>query len=111
MNSQFSPRRRLLVVLLAVLGLSYTSRTGAQQAPAATNPGGLSVGRIFAAPSLSGKLHAGLAWAADGKRLSYVETTGDGKSAKQELWSMDAATGQRSVLITGEQWETALTGP
>ncbi|HKE09662.1 MAG TPA: S9 family peptidase [Candidatus Acidoferrum sp.] len=110
MNSRFSPCRRPLVALLAVVGLSSASRMGAQ-APAATNPGELSVERIFAVPSLSGKLDAGLAWAPDGKRLSYVETGGSGKSAKQELMVLDTAAGQRSVLLTGEQWETALTGP
>jgi dipeptidyl-peptidase-4 len=104
-------RRVVPVALLAVAGLSAASRMSAQQAATAANPGELTVARFFSAPPLSGKLHAGLAWTPDGKRLSYVETTGSGTSAKQELWGMDAATGQRSVLITGEQWESALSGP
>ena len=111
MNSRFTPHRRLLVVLVAVAGLSVVPRSLAQQAPAAANPGELTVERIFATPSLSGKLHTGLAWAPDGKHLSYVEAGGSGKTAKQELWIVDSATGQRSVLITGEEWESALTGP
>ena len=101
MNSRFTPDRRLLVVLLAVVGFSVVPRSLAQQTPAPANPGELTVERIFATPSLSGKLHTGLAWAPDGKRLSYVETSGSGKTAKQELWITDPATGQRSVLISG----------
>src|SRR5215469_18030456 len=111
MNSRFSPRRRLLVALLVVVGISAPSRMDAQEPPAARNSGELTVERLFAVPSLSGKLHAGLAWAPDGKGLAYVENIGEGKSAKQELMVLDAASGQRTVLITGEQWETALTGP
>jgi dipeptidyl-peptidase-4 len=109
MNFRFASSRRLLVLLLVVAGVSAVPLGLAQQPPAVANPGELTVERIFAAPSLSGKLHAGLAWAPDGKRFSYVEMTGSGKSAKQELWATEPATGQRSVLITGEQWESALT--
>jgi len=104
-------RRVVPATLLAVAGLSFAPFTLSQQAPPAANPGELTVERFFSAPSLGGKLHEGLAWTPDGKHLSYVETTGSGKSAKQELWVVGAAAGQRSVLVTGEQWEAALTGP
>jgi dipeptidyl-peptidase-4 len=83
----------------------------AQTTTDTSHPGDLTVQRIFDSPSLSGHLNSGLAWAPDGKRLSYVNTSGSGKGAKHELWVVDAATGQRSVLITSEQWEKALSNP
>jgi dipeptidyl-peptidase-4 len=83
----------------------------AQQSPAASNPGELTVDRIFRAPSLSGHLNPGLTWMPDGKRLSYVQTTGAGKDARRELWVVDAATGQRSVLVPADKWDAALTNP
>jgi dipeptidyl-peptidase 4 len=83
----------------------------AQQPPASSNPGELTVDRIFRAPSLSGHLNPGLTWTPDGKRLSYVQTTGAGKDARRELWVVDAATGQRSVLVPAHKWDAALTNP
>ena len=56
-------------------------------------------------------MNPGLAWAPDSKRLTFVETTGTGKTTRHALWVVDAVTGQRSVLVSGEQWETALTNP
>src|SRR5262249_927410 len=103
--------RRLLVALLVVVGISAPSRMGAQEPPAARNSGELTVERLFAVPSLSGKLHAGLAWAPDGQRLAYVQNTCERKSARKDLRVLDGAAGQRTVLIPGEQWESALTGP
>jgi len=76
-----------------------------------SHPGELTVQRIFASPPLSGHLNSGLAWEPDGKSLSYVSTPGPGKDAKHELWVVDTATGQRSLLITSEQWEKALSTP
>jgi dipeptidyl-peptidase 4 len=83
---------------------------GQQPAPA-THLEELTVDRIFSAPSLLGHLNPGLAWAPDSKRLTFVETTGTGKTTRHALWVVDAVTGQRSVLVSGEQWETALTNP
>src|SRR5215470_16944469 len=71
-----APRRRLPVVFLVFAAFCVAPSSSAQQANAAAHPGELTVERIFHAPSLGGHLHAGLAWAPDGKRLSYVETTG-----------------------------------
>src|SRR6266850_3056837 len=103
------------LVFSALVGyglLSVGPASHSQQSQAvASNPGELTVDRIFRAPSLSGHLNAGLTWMPDGKRLSYVETVGAGKDARRELWVVDAATGQRSVLVPADKWDAALTNP
>jgi dipeptidyl-peptidase-4 len=68
----------------------------------------LTVERIYAQPSLSGRLTRGLAWTPDGKQLSYFETRGSGKEAKTELWVMDAASGGRRLLIAADKLESIL---
>ena len=40
--------------------------------------------------------------------LSFFETKGTGKDASHALWVVDAATGQRSVLLSAEKLEAAL---
>ncbi len=68
----------------------------------------LTVERIYAQPSLNGRLTRGLAWAPDGKQLSFFETKGAGKDAKTELWVMDAASGQRRLLVAADKLESIL---
>jgi len=105
-------RRLIFSGLAAVVILCSSPAAHAQQSKtAAANPGELTVERIFRAPSLSGHLNPGLAWAPDGKRLSYVETIGTGKDARRELWVVDPASGQRSVLVPADKWDAALTNP
>jgi len=103
------------LVFSALVGyglLSVGPASHSQQSQAvASNPGELTVDRIFRAPSLSGHLNAGLTWMPDGKRLSYVETVGTGKDARRELWVVDPATGQRSALVPADKWDAALTNP
>jgi len=80
----------------------------AQQKTAAAKSGELTVDRIYSQPSLSGRLTRGIAWAPDNKRLSYFEIKGSGKDAKSELWTMDTATGERTLLVSAEKLESAL---
>ena len=97
---------------IALILFFFTSLAFAQAPPApAPVPGELTLARIFGSPSLGGHLNAGLAWAPDGKRLTYVETTTADKTTRQALWVVDAATGQRSVLVDGEKWDAAFTNP
>jgi dipeptidyl-peptidase 4 len=70
--------------------------------------GQLTVDRIYSQPSLSGKLTRGIAWAPDGKRFSFLETTGTEKEAKTALYVMDATSGERSLLISAEKLESVL---
>jgi dipeptidyl-peptidase-4 len=78
-----------------------------QEPPAAAGKA-LTVERIYSQPSLSGQLTRGLEWMPDGKQLSYFETKGTGKEAKTELWVMDAAKGERKLLIDSEKLESVL---
>jgi len=68
----------------------------------------LTVKRIYSQPSLGGKLTRGVQWVPNGKMVSFFETQGEGKAAKTELWVMDAAGGQRKLLLSAEKLETVL---
>ena len=68
----------------------------------------LTVERIYSQPSLSGRLTRGLAWSPDGKQLSFFETKGTGKEAHTELWVMDAASGERRLMVSAEKLESVL---
>jgi len=68
----------------------------------------LTVERIYSQPSLSGRLTRGLTWTPDGKQVSYFETKGSGRDAKTELWAMDAASGERRLLVAADKLEAIL---
>jgi dipeptidyl-peptidase-4 len=75
----------------------------------------LTVKRIYSQPSLNGKLNRGVQWSPDSKLVSFLETKGQGKDAKTELWVMDAGSGERRMLVPAEKLDTVLppdkTGP
>ena len=58
----------------------------------------LTVERIYGGPSLSGHLTQGIEWSPDGKRISYLQREG----SSVEMWTMDAAKGDRKVLVKAE---------
>lgn len=91
-------------ILMAALLVGLGAGPIAAQSPFSSAKN-LTVERIFSEPSLSGNLTEGIEWAPDGKRLSYLEA-GAGKSAGLEIWTMDAATGQRKVLVNAETLES-----
>src|SRR6266699_1381314 len=62
----------------------------------------LTVERIYGAPNLSGSLTTGIEWSPDAKRISYLEHGPQDNSDRNELWTMDAATGERKVLVNSE---------
>jgi len=93
--------------IVACAGLPPVA-TAQQSGPLPTGGKALTVERIYSQPSLSGRLTRGLAWTPDGKRLSYFETKGLGKEAKTELWAMDAASGERRLLVAADKLETIL---
>src|SRR6266851_9390354 len=97
-----------LSMLLATLLLSavFAPSSAAQQPTGAWKA--LTVERIYSQPSLSGRLTRGLAWTPDGKQLNYLETKGAGKDAKTELWVMDAASGERRLLVAADKLESIL---
>ena len=72
---------------------------------------GFSVERIFGTSSLLGHPTTGIAWAPDGKHVSYfTDMAGGGakQGRRKELWEMDAATGEKQLLVGADKLETAL---
>jgi len=93
--------------LTALFLFGFFASPSAAQQPA-TSGKALTVERIYSMPSLSGRLTRGLTWTPDGKQLSYFETKGAGKEAKTELWTMDAASGERRLLVAADKLESIL---
>ena len=90
------PRTLILVALLSTAIAAATAHPSWAQAETAAARQ-LTVERIYGSPSLSGQLTEGIEWAPDGKRFSYFAASADGNGAA--LWTMDAATGARKVLV------------
>lgn len=88
----------LFIVFFTGLGAAPTSAR-----PAAAKE--LTVERIYSAPSLSGSLTPGIEWVPDAKRISYLAF---GKSGGIEMWTMDAATGERRLLVNAETLEAVM---
>src|SRR6266705_5070860 len=99
---------RSSVFLCAFALIAILSPSSAAQQPAAAPGKALTVERIYSQPSLSGRLTRGLLWTPDGKALSYFETKGSGKEARTELWVMDAASGERRLLVAADKLEAIL---
>src|SRR5438445_317761 len=99
----------LVIALASLVGVQLAIPTVAQKLSVAPAIGrALTVDRVYSQPSLSGRLTRGPAWAPDGKQLSYFETKGSGKEAKTELWVMDAASGERRLLVSSDKLESIL---
>lgn len=101
----------LRIATLATFLISLQPFAAAHQAAAAAQPGQLTVDRIYSQPSLSGRLTRGIAWSPDGKRLTYLDAKGSGRDAKTELWSLDVASGERSLLISADKLENIFPAP
>jgi dipeptidyl-peptidase-4 len=104
LRRHFSPSAVIFIFSL----IAFFASTSVAQQPAATSGKALTVERIYSQPSLSGRLTRGLAWTPDGKQLSYFETKGSGREAKTELWEMDAASGERHLLVAADKLEMIL---
>jgi dipeptidyl-peptidase 4 len=111
MQSSRLARYSVLFVLLASAALLTQPSSSAHQAAAPARSGELTVDRIFSQPSLSGRLTRGVAWAPDGKRLSYLESKGSGKEMNVDLWAMDLSSGERSVLIPSDKLDAIFPAP
>jgi dipeptidyl-peptidase 4 len=91
----------------AISGLALLAVRSSAQQPAGTGKA-LTVERIYSQPSLNGHATKGLAWTTDSKGLSFFETKGVGKGEKTELWLMDAANGERKMVLSNEKLESIL---
>jgi dipeptidyl-peptidase 4 len=92
--------RILTTAVLAAMGAGTIAAQS--QSSSAKN---LTVERIFSEPSLSGNLTEGIEWAPDGKRFSYLPT---GAGTVVEIWTMNAATGERKVLVNAETLKSVM---
>ena len=101
-----------ILIALAICALTTQSFAQAlQKAAPSARPDELTVDRIYSQPSLSGRLTRGFAWSPDGKKLTFLETSGAGKDSKTELWALDLSSGERSLLISSDKLETMLPAP
>ncbi|HXL22593.1 MAG TPA: DPP IV N-terminal domain-containing protein, partial [Candidatus Dormibacteraeota bacterium] len=98
-------RRLRAVCGVWVLSAALVSVCAGQEAASRKE---LTVERIYSQPSLTGRPTRGLAWRPDGGAVSFFEMAGTGKETKTELWLMDAATGERRVLVSAEKLESVL---
>src|SRR5271157_4393672 len=98
---QVAPSRTLtlaLCVFFATVPLLAQGQSGGRKA--------LTVERIYGAPSLSGSLTQGVAWAPDNRRFSFVGI--DGNRIGAALWTMDATTGKRKILVNSDILESVI---
>jgi dipeptidyl-peptidase-4 len=85
--------------MIALLFLSqfWVVRAGAQSAgQQETKP--LTIEQIFTPGAMGGRGPETMEWSPDGTKLSYVLR--DEKGEQGELWYVDAATGEKKVLVT-----------
>jgi dipeptidyl-peptidase-4 len=95
--------RIVATVLLALVACAPCGPAQPQSGSAAAPAQPLTVERIYSQPSLSGQLARGLQWSPDGKLLTFFEKRGSGKDAQTELWSIEASSGARKLLISSDK--------
>jgi dipeptidyl-peptidase-4 len=77
--------------------VAFSLRAGAQTAP--SEP--LTLDAIFRPGGLGGRGPETMTWSPDSTKLSFVQR--DEKGEKGELWYVDAATGEKKVLVSAEK--------
>jgi dipeptidyl-peptidase-4 len=95
----------LVCALLVSLALIWSENAYAQQERTGQNQ--LTVERIYSAPSLSGRILRDTVWSPDGKLLTYLDNGAGGP----EIWAVDAATGQKHVLVDARHLHEVLLPP
>ena len=83
-----------LALLVLVFGVVASAPAGAQTAP--TKP--LTIETIYQPGGLGGRGPETVEWSPDGTKLTFVQR--DEKGEKGELWYVDAATGEKKVLVS-----------
>jgi len=84
-------------VLCAFFAIFPAEPSKAQNAP--TKP--LTIDSLFQPGGLAGRGPETTEWSPDGTRLSFVQR--DEKGEKGDLWAVDAATGERKILVSAEK--------
>ncbi|HTC66369.1 MAG TPA: S9 family peptidase [Candidatus Acidoferrum sp.] len=126
MSSRTNTRSALISCRAIMLLLVFGGAASAQTDNASKSAKQLTVERIYSGPNLSGHTLRGLAWTPDGKQISFLDATRSGaesagqdsseneRSGKQKkenspaLWIVDAASGDRRVLISGDRLASML---
>jgi dipeptidyl-peptidase 4 len=85
------------VALLALFSMLGSNPAAAQTAP--TKP--LTIETMYQPGGLTGRAPETLEWSPDGTRLTFVQR--DEKGEKGELWYIDAATGEKKVLVSASK--------
>jgi dipeptidyl-peptidase-4 len=106
--------------------LIFAGATRAQTDNVSESAKKLTVERIYSEPNLSGHTLRGLAWTPDGTQVSFLEAKGfaaedagedgseNGSQSKNKkennaaLWIVDAKSGERRVLVSGERLASML---
>jgi dipeptidyl-peptidase 4 len=109
-----------------ILLLVFAGATRAQTDNASESAKKLTVERIYSEPSLSGHTLRGITWTPGGKQVSFLEAKGSGtegaaedgvenepkgkqkKENNPDLWIVDAASGARRVLVSGDRLASIL---
>src|SRR3982074_1977725 len=122
MSSRTITRSALIACRAIMLLLVFADVATAQADNASESAKQLTVQRIYSEPSLSGHTLRGLAWTPDGKQISFlaakrftaeesVENERHGKQRKENsaaLWKVDATSGERRMLLSGERLASML---
>ena len=68
----------------------------------------LTIEAIFAPGGLTGRGPENSEWSPDGTKLSFVQRDGEGEHG--ELWYVDAATGEKKILVSAAKLAVARAG-
>src|SRR6267378_8123588 len=93
--------KKLLFVFTAILLVLLSegrAQTAAPQTIAPAAPKQLTIEQIFAEGGLTGRGPENIKWSPDGAKVSFVQRDDAGEHG--ELWYVDAATGEKKVLVS-----------
>ncbi len=64
----------------------------------------LTIERLYASPSLSGRTPLGVKYSPDGQRVTFLKARAD-EADRYDLWQFDVATGEQSMLVDSKLLE------
>ena len=85
-------------IFCAALGLGLLASPASSQNPSNPPKKPLTIESIFAEGGLTGRAPETIKWSPDGSKVSFVQRDDAGEHG--ELWYVDAATGEKKVLVT-----------
>jgi len=88
----------LKTIFCAALGLGLLASPASSQNPSNPPKKPLTIESIFAEGGLTGRAPETIKWSPDGSKVSFVQRDDAGEHG--ELWYVDAATGEKKVLVT-----------